>query len=345
MPSTIDRPTARRGRLAIRTAFALVAVAFAVAALGVRPEGVSAAPPRCPGGEPPPCDDRPETTTTLAPPPAQVIWTARLSVLDQSGSDYNRTMWGSWVRDSTPRSTMPAGYVAWTDAARSEGTIGLTRNTLPGTGNVGFYVNELGADGPICRSGPKTAIPPTGRRIHALLAAPTTRPASDIVAMAAGFVGPIENDAGDVTVNQAPVVELRDGHFSLTVRGRMDGIKVPTYPFDWDGTFVYTADIGVSPSRNISNVEEVLVAGASNSNLELSGDAGNDEWIDDDVEAGAEPVFRKAINARITASMNQAVSERAEVQWFRSIGYTVSARRSVVSPAGITVHPTLCRMA
>lgn len=267
-----------------------------------------------------------------------------MTVLDLSGSGYDRNMWGSWVRDSTPRYGMPNGQVAWTDAEQSEGTIGLTRNTLPGTGNVGFFVNGLGTDGPICRSGPMGTIPSTGRSIHVLLAEPAVRPAAEIEAMAGGFVGPIENDAGDVTVTEPPAVELTNGHFALTVRGRMDGIDVPNYLPDWDGTFVYTANIYVYPSRNISNVNEVLLAGESDSHLELSGDAGNDEQIDDRVEAGAEPVFDKAITDMITERMNQAVSDRPEVQWFRSLGYTVSARRSIVSPDGITVHPTLCRM-
>jgi hypothetical protein len=321
---------------------ALVVMAFTVAVVASRPEGVSAEL-ICPGGEDPPCE-QPETTSTSSPGPAPVIWTARMSVLDLNGSGYNRTMWGAWVRDSTPHYSMPAGYVAWTDAERSEGTIGLTRNTLPGTGNVGFYVNELGTDGPICRSGPMVAIPSTGRSIHAVLAAPTTKPASEIVTMAAGLVGPMPNDAGDVTVTEAPTLEFTNGHFALTVRGRMDGIEVPNYPFDWDGTFVYTANIGVGPSRNISNTHEVLLASASESVLELSGDAGNDEQIEDDVEAAAEPAFRRAVTAKITEKMNLAVSGEADIVWFRSLGYTVSARRALVSPAGITVHPTLCRM-
>jgi hypothetical protein len=330
----------------VLVAMVLVATAFAVATVVSPSERASAIPPQCPGGEPPPCDppDTTITTTTTPPPPEPVIWTTRVTVLDVSGSGYNRTMWGAWVRDSTPRYTMPHGYVAWTDPERSEGTIGLTRNTLPGTGNVGFYVNELGTDGPICRSGPKAAIPSTGRTIRALLAAPATQPADKIVEMAAGFLGPIENEAGDVTVTQVPTVELTDGHFALTVRGRMDGIAVPNYPFDWDGTFVYTANVGVYPSRNISNMDEVLLASVSESNLELSGDAGNDEYIEDDMEDAAEPVFHKAVTAKITAAMNQAVSERPEVQWFRSLGYTVSARRAFVTPEGVTVHPTLCRM-
>ena len=57
-----------------------------------------------------------------------------------------------------------------------------------------------------------------------------------------------------------------------------------------------------------------------------------------------EPTFRGIVADQAQDAVNNAVSAQAEVQWFRSFGYVVSARRVTTTTAGLEVLPSLCKV-
>lgn len=342
-PESRRAPKAPRRRR--RSALAVLAVAGLVL-LGAVPmlqTSVDAAPPRCEDGSPPPCDvPDPDPTTTSTTGPRPVVWTARVSVLDQSGG-FNRTMWGGWLRAGSPVYSTPAGYVGWTDSpANTEGSLGLTQTYLPPGGTVGFYMNELGTDGPVCRSQPVSAVPPTGRNVHVLLAPAITKSPADVSAMVAGFTGRVtpDPDGAEVTINTVSLVPQQNG-LLLTVSGRV--YKDVTGPFNYYGNFTYVVMLRLNASRRIDDPYEVMTVSADQGVLQLRGDSTKDDLLNafgDDVE----PDFRAAVKDKATTAVNDDIASLPQVTWFRSLGYTISVRRVTTTPSGITVQPALCKV-
>jgi hypothetical protein len=65
---------------------------------------------------------------------------------------------------------------------------------------------------------------------------------------------------------------------------------------------------------------------------------------DADVEAELLPAFRTAVRKKVAAAVNARVASRPEVQWFASLGFTVSFRDISIDGAGIHVLPSLCKV-
>jgi hypothetical protein len=266
-----------------------------------------------------------------------------VSVLDQSEVGYSRTMWGGWHTQSSPGYTTPSGNVVWSDADRSEGTLGLTQTYLPPGHPVGFWMNELGTDGPSCRSRSRSSVPTTTTSTHALLGPTITKSPDEIAAMAAAFSGRVQPDpaGAEVTITQPPTLVPQQGGLQLTVRGRI--YKDVTGPFNYYGDFAYAVVLHLSPSRSV-DTDEVILVHADEGILQLIGDS----WKDDALEAlgpNFEPQFRSAVRAKVQASVNADIASRPEVQWFGDMGYTTSVRRITTTPNGIAVQPALCRVA
>jgi hypothetical protein len=313
----------------------------------VATNGAQAIPPDCEDGSPPPCEDPPDPDdpppTTTTPPPKPIVWSTRVAVLDQSEVGFSRTMWGGWHTQSSPGYTTPAGHVVWSDEAQTEGTLGLTQTYLPPGHPVGFYMNELGTDGPSCRSGRRSSVPTVTTATHALLGPTITKTPEEIAAMAAAFSGRVQPDpaGAEVTITQPPTLVPQQGGLQLTVRGRI--YKDVDGPFNYYGDFAYAVVLHISPSRSV-DTNEVMVVSADEGILQLLGDS----WKDDALEAlgsNFEPDFRAAVRSRVQASVNADIAARPEVQWFAEMGYTASVRRVTTTPNGISVQPALCRVA
>lgn len=348
MTSAPDRePVAQEAGRHKRTAVAVVIATLMLAGtvLVVQQTTASALPPRCPEGGPPPCGGPPEPTTTPGSTvPRPIVWTTKLSILNQSGKDFNHTVWGSWSRAGSPVYATPSGSAVWTNDTKDEGNIGLTQKSLMAGSKVSFMVRSLGDNGPICRSLPTTAIPASGRSTHILLAGQILKPAADLQALAGGFSGRVtpDPDGAEVTINSVSMVALDTG-LQITVKGKMyKDVQFPAPNFD--GTFAYVVLVTLHPSLRIDDTSEVMKGYADEGILQLNGRDWTDKlelaWADNQ-----EPAFRKAVVDKVTAAVNFNVASDPQVGWFSQLGYTVSVREVTIDHTGIKILPALCKVA
>lgn len=323
-----------RRRTAITTAIAAVSLAGVAGQSVARPSVAHAVITGCSDGTPPPCIEHDPTTTTTLPnvPP----WHATVSFLDQS-TGFDRQVRADWTR-SDWRST-PYGTVAWSDAAQDEGNLTLMQAILPGGAPIGFRMGELShPEGEMCRSQPYSAVPSSGRSVHVLVGATITKSPADLQAMANGFAGQTVSAAGaTVSIHDAQLVP-EDGQLQLTLSGHVH--KEVTIG-SVDASFTYVVPLTISPSFNVGDPSEVMVVHANQGNLSLHGDGTTDDIkiaLGDDPE----PDFRSAVQDQATKAVNDSVSSQPDVQWFLTLGYTVSVRQVTVTASGLTVLPALC---
>src|SRR5262249_27359785 len=212
----------RRGRVPV----AALVVGLIVAGVlpFVLPSAANALPKQCDNGLPPPCTNpttttRPTTTTTPPPP----TWFANISILDQSPNGFNRTVWGGWVEDGSPRYVTPSPNVSWNNAEQNEGTLGLPSTYLPPNGDpIGFWLRELGAEH-LCRSNTGSAVPPSGRQVHILAAPQASSSTSEVENLASSFLGvitPPPDGAKEVRINSIDLVP-QDGYLFLVMTGHL----------------------------------------------------------------------------------------------------------------------------
>lgn len=336
----------RPGRGRVRRTRALV-IGVAVTALlaGAVPFFESAAdavPPLCPDGSPPPCDipdttTRPTTTTVVSNP----VWTTRVNVLDQSPVPVAKPVVGSWGRAGTPYST-PINPVVWSATSPNEGTVGLQNTTLPGTGLVAFRLVEQTLGGRLCRGFPFGAISGTGKTTHVLTAPTSLTTPTALNAMAQSLVGPSDAiDDADVTITRASLVPRNDGLFlDIGVHVYAD-LQDPLGTIDAD--FGYQVLLHVSAGTSLDLFNEVMTVHADKGVLVQDGHnttTGILLWFAGDLE----PTFRDIVAEQARDAINNAVSAQADVQWFRALGYVVSARRVTTTTAGLEVLPSLCKV-
>jgi hypothetical protein len=323
-----------------RTAIASVVAAVSLAGVaGQSVLGSSAAHAlitKCSDGSPPPCIEHDPTTTTTLPnvPP----WHATVSFLDQS-SGFDRNVRADFSR-SDLRST-PWGTASWSDAAQDEGTLTLNQAILPTGAPIGFRMGETSEpSGLLCRSTPYSAVPASGRSVHVLVGSTITKSPADLQAMADGFAGQTVSAAGaTVTIHDATLVP-QDGQLQLTLTGHVHKeVSVGSV----DASFTYVVPFTISPSWNVADPSQVMVVYANQGNLDLNGDGITDS-IKLDLGDNPEPDFRSAVQDQATAAVNSSVSSQADVQWFLTLGYTVSVRQVTVTPDGLTVLPALCKV-
>jgi hypothetical protein len=298
----------------------------------------SAVPPRCEDGSPPPCTDPeepdpdPEPTT---PPP--IVWRANVSIDNQSGGGFNPSVRGGWRREGSPGYITPTGTVAWTNAAQTEGTIGLTSTYLPAGNRVNFWMRELGNDY-LCRSRPRLSVPATGRRIDVLLAPPDLTDGAEISEIgeeSLGVITPTPPGAEYVRIDTIDLVP-QSGYVSLVMTGYLEA-NVPWWPDDINDDFTYVAKLRLSPSGAFDPASVMAVTTDSGYTFRL------DNW-GSDVENEVGPKIRAAVETRMANAVNAKIAATPEVVLLTAQGYTVSLREVTTSPAGVTVLPSLCKV-
>jgi hypothetical protein len=303
------------------------------------------AEPHCPGGEQPPCHPPPQTTTTTRPRPPAPQWTANIAVTALPGASFHRPVIASWARAGSPGFITAPVPVAWTDAAQTRGTVSIVdpQAQLP-AGNVrGFYMNEQGSSGPLCRSQPFAAIPPTGRNVDVLVAPAVTATPAQLNQIAAGLVGPISPAPQDtsVTITSATIEPLTNG-LQVTVHGHLSYDAQFPIP-NVDASFAYTTRLGITMSRSIENPNEMLIVNADEGILQLTGDG-----VTDDIElalaGNLEPTFRNVTRSAAYSGVTAMVDGQPSVALARSLGYTVSARQVSITVDGVQVLPSACKL-
>jgi hypothetical protein len=209
---------------------------------------------------------------------------------------------------------------------------------------MGFQLweQDQDIDGSLCRSTPVPSVAPVLATTHVLVARSDTTTQGDLDEMAAGFVGTVsipESESGtySATVNLREVtltLDAETGTLPLTITGHLfvDGPG----PFNVDGDFRYSGQVHLGPSRK-AEVDQIVTATTSDDALDISGE-------DEDREAEVLPAFRRAIARKVSEAVNAKVASRPEVQWFASLGFTVSFRDISIDEAGIHVLPSLCKV-
>ena len=303
--------------------------------------GIEAANRPC--QEPP--DDPPTTTTppTTTPPPPRPDWTTNVSMLAQDGAWFSPLVYGSWGRSDVFSPSF--GQVNWTNPAQNEGTLTLAGKDLPVGGTIGFGLFEIGSAGRLCRSTPRGDVSPSGGSVHVLVTSPMTSSPADLNAMAAGFTGRVQPDPDEdtqVTITDA-TLDPQAGGLLLTLHGTIwRDIQFPLPNFD--GTFTYTVLLHMAPSTSIDDLHSVMNVWADTGTLDVSGDGITDDielWFGDNME----PKFRTAVVDKTTSAVNDRVANDPQVTWFASLGYSVSVRSVDISTSGLTVQPSLCKVA
>lgn len=332
----------RRRRQRRSTVTGLVLLATALLSANAAPgfgTAASAEPPDCEDGSPPPCDfpdPDPDPTTTAPTQPKPEVWFARVSVLDQSTMPVNRHLTGGWKRAGSPSYITPPSTVTWNDATKNVGRLSSTSMYLPGTGPVGFWLRELGAEH-LCRSHTSPQPPTVSKNIHILAAPAEMTSAATITEMANKFVGvvtPTPDGADFVRIDSISLVP-EEGQLRLEVRGYMEA-NIPNWPDDIDDNFVYRATLRPYPSGDVGPNSVFKIA-----TLSFSVDVS--DW-GSDVESVVGPKLRKAVDDKLAGAMDAQVAATESVMWFASLGYTVSVRKVTTSPAGIEVEPSLCKV-
>jgi hypothetical protein len=349
----VDRSPSPRGT-GRRRRVLLILLATGLLAAGVVPfvggGAASAIPPPCPDGSPAPCidpdpDPDPPSTTTPPTSPPSAAWSARVSVLDQTPAPgFTRSVRGSWGQVGTPYAT-PSGTIAWSNPPQNEGTLTLAHGVIPAGPPVGLRLFEIGSEsGRLCRSMPYGSVPPSGRSVHVLVAPSVVKTPDQLTAMVAGFAGRVQPDpqGAEVTITEAPTIVPIQGGLIVTVKGRIwKDIQFPIPNFD--ASFTYVVTLHIDPSTNIGDPLEVMTVRADVGVLQIFPDS----WDDDILNAfsgNVEPDFRSAVVGKAKTAVNDAVSAQEDVQWFRSLGYTVSARKVNITPNGVEVQPSLCKV-
>lgn len=279
------------------------------------------------------------TTTTTAPAPN---WSARVTLLNQSGGPIDPSVSGVWRTLGSPHYVTYSGDVAWSDAAHDEGTVALRTVPLP-TSPVGFTLTEWTGDGPLCRSQLMPTVAPSGRTIRVLVGDKISLSPTNLQDLANGLVGRVSPDPDDaqVTINDATLVAHADG-LHLTIHGHLTKSEA------WgaihvDAGFTYTDVLHIQTSRVEQDPAIVMTVHADQGELKLDGDG----WSDDvliDMSSNEEPAFRAAVQDQATAKVNATVAQNPDAQWFGSLGYTVSVRSVTTSDSGVTVMPSLCKV-
>jgi hypothetical protein len=231
--------------------------------------------------------------------------------------------------------------VQWNSPAHNQGTITIPSTSLPAPlEGLQLWEQDQDIDGSLCRSTPVPSVEPVLATTHVLVAESDTTTQADLDAMAAGFLGTVsipESESGtySATVDLREVtLGLETGALPLTIVGHLfiDGPG----PFNVDGDFRYTSQVHIGPSRK-AEVDQIVSAATSDDTLDISGE-------DADREAEVLPAFRRAIATKVSDAVNAQVASRPEVQWFTSLGFTVSFRDISIDEAGIHVLPSLCKV-
>jgi len=348
-----SHPERRPGRRRLRRGRATVTLAVLASGLlvaGVLPSlgaTASAAPPQCEDGSPPPCgspdpDPDPEPDPDPHPNP-NAPWTSLVSVLDQSDGGYDEDVRGAWVSTGSPVYTTPSGTVQWNGPDHDQGSISISSTHLPAGPLMGFQLWEQASDidGQLCRSTPVGSVDQVLATTHVLVGELTTTTPTELAEMAGGFVGDAsipESESGtysaDIQITAVTINPVAGG-LDFQINGELF-VDLPFPVPNIDGDFRYTGTASLLPSIK-AEVDQVVSASVSNDTLVIFGE-------DEDVEADLLPAFRAAVRKKVAAAVNARVASRPEVQWFASLGFTVSFRDISIDEAGIHVLPSLCKV-
>jgi hypothetical protein len=198
----------------------------------------------------------------------------------------------------------------------------------------------VGSPGALCRTVPRSALPPSGTQLHILVAPPLTLGADELADMADGFVGPIA--ATDLPANvtmaitAATLVPQADG-LDLNLQGTL-AVGVFDYTFDYD----LPLRLNPSTSTKLASVLAVQGVGAGTVELTSVGTPNGDGLIEL-IKAELLPKLRSAVPVKGTPAVNAKVHGNHDVQWWADQGFHISMRRVTYATTGITLYPSLCR--
>lgn len=331
---------------------------------GVFSGTAGAVPPRCEDGSPPPCDEpepdpdpipppttRPPPTTTTPPPPQPWVVNV-LSLLDDeaplTGAVEATRFWiphlvngqtnGFLVTPPTVFDPIEAGT-----ATLVNGKLTFPAMTMPSGYEMVLRVREAGSSGAMCRTTPRTALPPSGRPLHLLTGPPLETTAAELQAMVNGFVGPVSGlDPGvAVDVTSVTITPQANG-LQLRTQGKL---VLDPFRFTFDHTMLLTLVPAIGP-----DLRSVLFAtAASAGSATVAWDQVPPPPPDGDnilalVGSALPSRLRSPILQRATASVNDRVHGLHAVQWWRDQGFNVSIRSVRYASTGLTVLPALCRL-
>jgi hypothetical protein len=355
----------------------LVAALLGALTVGVDP--ALAIPPRCPDGSPPPCDsgDPPETTpttrrttTTIAIPTTTVATTPpttalpptnrKVSVLllvqddgGLTGAVNAERYWKYEPVNAPPGTLLGPGPGDTVLGMTPAGTSGLVNNEftfpdypLPAGQEMVMRVSEAGSPGALCRTVPRSALPPSGAPLHILVAPPLTLGADELSDMASSFVGPIA--AADLPSNvtmeiTSATLAPQSDSLGLNLQGTM------TVDLGAFGTYDYTFDYDLplrlvpSTSTKLASVLSVQAAGAGTVELTSTSEP-NGDGIIPLIQAELLPKLRAAVPVKGTPAVNDRVHSDHDVQWWADQDFHISMRRVAYATTGLTLYPSLCRL-
>jgi hypothetical protein len=361
----------RRGPARILLAVAALLLAFGVTpGIGAGPAG--ALPPRCEDGSPPPCDVEPEPdpepepepippTTRPNPPPTGPPttappgppWVVNVVELVQDPAGYSGSVYGErfWIQEPvlTQRSLLPNLIdlpTIWDPipagtANLVNGALSFPGYPLPQDSEMVLRVRENGSPGVLCRTPPRSALPPSGRPLHILAPRSKLTSAANLQAMVASIQGPVEGleEGLAVDITSVTLTPQADG-LSVRTQGKL---TVDTLKFTFDHTMVFT----LAPAIG-TNLNYVLVAQAANSGTAVVG------WDQTPIPGGdgllelvrqqLPPRLRSQILLKATTLVNNHIHGLQEVAWWNEQGFTVSMRKVSYSAEGLTVYPSFCRL-
>jgi hypothetical protein len=363
-----------------RRVTSLLVALTAVLALGAAP--ARALPPRCSDGSPPPCEGPedpppppepdpttttrpapppttapapiPTTTTTIPPPPPAATRTVSVLLLNQDESGplgaVNAERYfmyelvnappgalaGPGPGDTTTRGLTPAGT-----SALENGLFTFPDYPLPAGQKMVLKVTEAGAPGVLCRTVPRGVLPPSGTPLHILVAPMVTTSAAELETIAAGFTGPVTSGLPDgvtMTIDTAHLTPQAD-QLALQLLGQLT-VGVFHYTFD------YHLQLRLVPSTgtDLASVVFFQAIGPGTVDLTSVGEPNGDGFIPA-IKEQLLPKLRVAVPVQATSAVNGRIFTDHDVQWWGDQGFHVSMRRVTISPSGMTLYPSLCRLA
>jgi hypothetical protein len=183
-------------------------------------------------------------------------------------------------------------------------------------------------------------LPPSGNPLHILVTSPVTTTAAELETIAAGFAGPKDTglDGVTMTIDTAHLTP-QDNQLALQLLGRLT-VGAFNYSFDYHLQLRAVASTGT----DLASVVFFQAIGPGTVEVTSVGEP-NGDGIIPQIKEALLPKLRTAVPVEATSSINGRIHSNHDIQWFSDEGFHVSMRRVTISPAGMTLYPSLCRLA
>jgi hypothetical protein len=298
----------------------------------------------------------PPPTTTTVPPVGTRTVNVLLLVQDDgglTGAVNAERYWKYEPVNAPPGVLLGPGQGDTTLGMTPAGTSGLVNNqftfpdyALPAGQEMVMRVTEGGSPGALCRTVPRSALPPSGAPLHILVPSPLTLDAAELADMADGFVGPVA--AADLPANvsmaiTAATLTPQSDNLALNLQGtlRVDlgGFGLYNYTFDYD----LPLRLNPSTGTKLASVLSVQAVGAGTVELTSVG-LPNGDGIIPLIQAELLPKLRTAVPVKGTPAVNDKVHSNHDVQWWADQDFHISMRRVTYATSGVSLYPSLCRL-